>query len=483
MAGDPSGPETDGFARRLAAVGEALDEFARFGHGDPVERRGQWQSLDGPLPVVGVGADQVMAELIDLVVPNGARIAEPGFWGFVTTGPTTVGVASASAALLASPQRYTITAFNHLEEVSLRWLAQLCGLGPHMLGLYSSGGSVANLVGLGVARQWVLEQAGLDPAAEGLDGRQLRVYASTEVHHTIQRAAGVLGLGRHNVRALATDDRQRIDPSALAAALAEDRRAGRTPVAVVATAGTTNTGAIDPLRACGELAHQYGAWFHVDGAYGLPGSLDPRIASRYDGLELADSAIVDPHKWLSAPVGVAATFVRDRAIMHRAFTQGPADYLEGSFSDDIEASMDHMGVPYSDFGVELSAPARGVQLWAILRELGVEGVRRRVMFDNDLARRLSDEARDHPRLESLIEPELSIACIRYVPDRPESVDLDVLNTTLLRRLVRETPFLPSATIVNGVYAIRPCFINPRTTVEMVDAFAERLVALGDEVTR
>ncbi|MDH3707068.1 MAG: hypothetical protein OES57_13440, partial [Acidimicrobiia bacterium] len=181
MAGDPSGPETDGFARRLAAVGEALDEFARFGHGDPVERRGQWQSLDGPLPVVGVGADQVMAELIDLVVPNGARIAEPGFWGFVTTGPTTVGVASASAALLASPQRYTITAFNHLEEVSLRWLAQLCGLGPHMLGLYSSGGSVANLVGLGVARQWVLEQAGLDPAAEGLDGRQLRVYASTEV--------------------------------------------------------------------------------------------------------------------------------------------------------------------------------------------------------------------------------------------------------------------------------------------------------------
>jgi aromatic-L-amino-acid/L-tryptophan decarboxylase len=182
-----------------------------------------------------------------------------------------------------------------------------------------------------------------------------------------------------------------MDVGALRAAMTADRAAGVLPLAVVAAAGTTNTGAIDPLREAGELAKEFGAWFHVDGAYGLPGILDARVSPLYDGLELADSAIVDPHKWLGAPVGVAATFVRDRAILHRAFTQEPADYLEGAFaSDDVQVSLDDMGVPYFDFGVELSSPPRGVQVWAILTELGVEGLRRRVVDDNNFARQVAD---------------------------------------------------------------------------------------------
>ncbi len=205
-----------------------------------------------------------------------------------------------------------------------------------------------------------------------------------------------------------------MDLGALAAALDRDRRAGILPVAVVAAAGTTNTGAIDPLRGAGDLAHAHGAWFHVDGAYGLPGILDDRVAPLYDGLELADSAITDPHKWLGAPVGIAATFVRDRSILHRAFTQEPADYLEGAFSsDDVQSTLDNMGIPYFDFGVELSAPPRGVMVWAILRELGVEGVRARIVADNDFARYLAARAHEHPRLEVLAEPVLSICGFRY----------------------------------------------------------------------
>jgi aromatic-L-amino-acid/L-tryptophan decarboxylase len=465
----------------LERVSVALDEFLLGEHADPMTRRDQWMgALEGPLPDEGIGGDGVIDELVRSVVPNGARINEPGFWGWITSEPSAVATAASLAANVASPQRYTLTAFNYLEELSLEWLAQLCGLGSDMRGVYSSGGSVANLVALGAARQWALEQRGIDTAADGLGDTRTAVYASAESHHTILRAAGVLGLGRRSVRLIPSDERQRLDPVALARALEDDKHLGVVPLAVVATAGTTNTGAIDPLRECGELARRYGAWFHVDGAYGLPGILDHRVRHLYDGLELADSAIVDPHKWLGAPTGIAATFVRDRSILHRAFTQEPADYLEGSFGDpdDAQSSLESMGIPYGDFGVELSSPARGVVVWSILRELGRSGVTRRVTRDNDFARQLAAVVRRTDHLELLSEPVLSICCFRY--RRDGIADLDSLNQQVHQRLLRETPFLPSATVVNGAFGLRPCFINPATTSELVDGLANAVVRLGDE---
>jgi aromatic-L-amino-acid decarboxylase len=473
-------PETGAFGEHLARIGAELDAFLRFEASDPVTRLDQWRAvLTGPAPVEGIGAKAVVDELARVLIPNGARISDPRFWGFITTGPTTMPAVAAAAATVAAPQRYTINAFNLVEELSLDWLAEICGLPAGMKGVYVSGGSVANLVGLGAARQWAFEQMGIDPAAQGLDGRPVAVYASTEAHHTVQRAAAVLGLGRSAVRAVPTDERQRMDPDALAAMLDEGQRDGVLPVAVVATAGTTNTGASDPIRTTGELAREHGAWFHVDGAYGLVGVLDDRVSDAYDGLELADSAIVDPHKWLAAPVGVAATFVRDREILHRAFTQEPADYLEGSFvtGDDVQSSFDSIGVPYGDFALELSAPARGVMVWATLREIGVDGLRARIATDIDYARRVTDRAREHPRLEPLTDPQLSVACIRYVAPRE---DLDALNQRVLRRVVRETPYVPSATLVRGAFAIRPCFINARTTPDQVDAFVDAIVMIGDD---
>jgi aromatic-L-amino-acid decarboxylase len=297
----------------------------------------------------------------------------------------------------------------------------------------------------------------------------------------VHRALWVLGIGRAALRVVPVEDRQRMDVRALERVLREDAAAGVVPVAVCAAAGTTNTGAIDPLRAVGELAHAHGAWFHVDGAYGLPGILDPRVAPAYDGLELADSAIVDPHKWLGAPVGVAATFVRDREVLFRAFTQEPADYLEGSFeAGDAVVSLDSLGVPYGDFGVELSAPARGVCVWAILREVGREGMRARIVADDDLARALAARARAHPRLESLTEPELSICCVRYTA--PGAGDLNALNAAVHRRLLRETDLMPSTTMVGGRLAIRPCFINARSTPDIADRLADAIIALGDELS-
>jgi len=478
----PHRPLLGELAATLANVGVALDAFLDE-RVDAVTRRGQWtDALTGPLPAHGVGAEATLDELTQVVIPNGTRLAEPGFWGWITAGPSTVPLAAAAAASLAAPQRYTITAFNYLEDLSLDWLAQLCGLGAHMRGVYSSGGSVANLVALGAARQWAYEQHGVDPSVDGTAALRPAIYASAQTHHTVQRAAAVLGLGRASVRLVPTDDQLRMRPAALGQMLRADRGDGLTPVAVVATAGTTNTGSIDPLRALGELAGEFGGWFHVDGAYGLPGILDERVAGRFDGLVLADSAIVDPHKWLNAPIGVAATFVRDRAILQRAFTQEPADYLEsvaGSGDASVEVSLDAMGVGFADMAVELSAPSRGVVVWSILRELGRDGVTARIRADNDLARRLADLVRAHPRLELMAEPELSICCFRYRAQA--SADVDELNQELLRRLHRSTPYLPSSTRVHGSWALRPCFINPRTTPQMVDAFAAAVVRIGDEL--
>ena len=192
-------------------------------------------------------------------------------------------------------------------------------------------------------------------------------------------------------------------PGALRDSIRSDLSGGILPMAIVANAGSTNTGIIDPIQAIGEVAAEFGIWFHIDGAYGLPGILDERVAPLYRGLEMANSIIVDPHKWLGASVGIAATFVRDREILYRAFTQEPADYLEGSIEQpgvaqaSIEHSMDSFGIPYFDFGIELSSPARGVVVWALIREIGVQGLRERIVRHNDMARYIANFARHRLR--------------------------------------------------------------------------------------
>lgn len=465
----------------LARVGAGLDQFLKFEHSDAFVRRDSWKAaLNTPLPEHGVGIDVVIRELVESIIPNGSQIAKPGYTGYITTGGTSASTLATAAASIASPQRHTVTAFTLIEELSLDWLAQMCGLG-NMKGIYSSGGSVANLVALGGARQSAFEKSGYDPARDGVN-RAVSVYASSECHHTIQRAGGVLGIGRRAIKSIACDDQGRMRVDALQTAIDRDLRDDILPMAIVANAGTTNTGAIDPLKSIGLLAREHGIWLHVDGAYGLPGILDQRLSHLYEGLELVDSVIVDPHKWLGASVGVAATFVHDRDLLERAFTQEPADYLEGSVDDidtanaQLEHSMDTLGIPYFNYGVELSAPCRGIVVWALIREIGVAGLRERVVRHNDMARDLADFCKQHPNLELLLEPTLSVCCFRYVSSQIE--DLDQLNQNIHRRLVRENEYLPSTTRIKGQLALRPCFIGARTGYSQVDGLTQAVIRIG-----
>ncbi len=474
--------ETGHLCDLLSQVGAGLDEFLKFEHPDAFATRKDWhEALDKPLPEHGIGIDSVTQELIRHVIPNGSPVIKPGFSGYIVTGPTTAPAIASAAASIASPVRYMPTAFNFLEELSLTWLAEMFGLSD-MKGIYSSGGSVANLIGLGAARQFAFEKIGLDPARDGVD-RAVSVYASSECHNTIQRSGGVLGIGRRAIKPIDCDEEGRMRVDALEAAIEEDRRNNVMPMAIVATAGTTNTGAIDPLQSIGQVARAEGIWLHVDGAYGLPGVLDERLSHYYRGLELADSVIVDPHKWLGVTTGISATFVRDRNLLERAFTQESSAYLEGTLEQSgseqasIEHSMDDFGVPYFNYGLELTSPCRGIAVWALIREIGVAGMRDRIKRHNDMARNLAELCRQHAKLELLLEPTLSVTCFRYVSSQPQ--DLDLLNQRLYRCLVRENEFLSSTTRVNGRLALRPCFIGARAEPRHVEGLIQAVLRIGD----
>jgi glutamate/tyrosine decarboxylase-like PLP-dependent enzyme len=334
------------------------------------------------------------------------------------------------------------------------------------------------------------ERLGLDPAEEGVARIPTpRLYASTEVHSVISRAAAILGLGRSALCAIPTDAALRLDIGALRAQLARDRAAGCTPLAVVASAGTANTGAVDPLPDLVRLCQEQGIWLHVDGAYGLLGILDERVAPLYGDLSVADSLVLDPHKWLAAPVGCGSVFVREASLLRRAFTLTGASYLQQAepHEEAILSAFESWGHPYGDYGLESSSPSRGCLVWAILKEIGAEGVRSRVCRHNDYARTLAALVVRSACLQLMAPITLSICCFRYVPVPLQGQDdeaatnlLNRLNREILRRMRGRGRCIPSSTVIGGNFVLRACYINPRTRHDEVEALVQEVEECGAE---
>ena len=313
-----------------------------------------------------------------------------------------------------------------------------------------------------------------------------RVYASTETHHVVGRALGVLGMGRRNLRMIPLDRAGTIDLDLLQAALDEDLAAGRTQVAVVGCAGDVNAGRVDPLPELARIAHERGIWLHVDGAYGGFGLLDDRVRDRYGDVTAFDSFAIDPHKWLAAPVGTGAAIVRDEGILGRAFTIETGDYDSERHAaggeGDPGSPFDDLGLGTPDWGVDFSTPARGLAVWAILREVGADGVRERIVRHDDCARRVAQRARESDELELLAEPVLSICCFRFRPAGwDDEARLDALNDAVLHEVRARGRIVTSGTRVNGAFAIRPCFVNPRTTPADADALVDEVLIVGREL--
>jgi aromatic-L-amino-acid/L-tryptophan decarboxylase len=478
----------------ISTILPGLERFMRFESPDEIAaRRGEWTDIfDEPLPAVGVGADAVLMTLRDVVIPNGLRVGNPVFSGWMSIMPSAVPAATALAATIAGPQRWWVQTFNTLEHVAQRWLAHLLGLSPSHQGLFTSGGAVANLVALTAARQHAAEQLGIDAADVGIAAiPHPRFYATSETHHVVRRAVSVLGFGKQAVVTISTDEQLRMDVAALRARLQRDRNDGCTPIAILATAGTTNSGAIDPLPELAALCREESIWLHVDGAYGLLGTLDPTVAPLYGDLAAADSLVLDPHKWLNAPLGSGAVFVRDRALLRRTFALGTAAYLDDEHAEDGGAPLGSQfadyGYEFHEIGVELSAPPRGVHVWAILKELGADGVRARVRRNIALAHYLAELVNRSPVLELTVPVTLSICCFRYVPPGlPVSQDADSLtllnhiNRDVLYRIQSRGRSIPSGTTVHDKFVIRPCYLNPRTTEADIEALVEEAERCGAE---
>jgi aromatic-L-amino-acid decarboxylase len=470
----------------VSTILPALDAFNRFEGPDRSSIRSEWAPiLDEPLPESGVGVDRVMEILRDTVIPRGLRVGHPGFTSWVTTAPSTTAAAGHLASAVVSPQRWWMQPGNHIDGMAVRWVIELLGFPSSFVGTFTSGGSTANLVGIGGARQHAAEKLGIDAALDGITAiPEPRIYASPEVHHVVTRAMGVLGLGRRNLRTVELDAGRRADLRQMEAFIREDLAAGRTPMAIVGNAGDVNTGIVDPLPQMAQLAREFDIWFHVDGAYGGWGMLDERVEAAYGDRGLYDSFAVDPHKWLAAPVGTGLAICRDGELLSRAFTIEPGAYdrERNQVADpvgDAESPWGALGGGTPDWGVDFSTPTRGIPVWAVLKEIGAEGMRERVRRHNDFARMVADHARREPELELLAEPQLSIACFRYRPQGwDDEEQLAELNAAILADLRRVGRSLPSSTNVGGAFAIRACYINPRNDREHVELLVADVLEAG-----
>ena len=428
--------------------------------------------LERPLPARGASPesllDQVGREILSHPMGNG----HPRFFGWVNSPPAPIGVV---AEFLGAALNPSCAGGDHaaiyVERATVRWLMELVGFPVEgSMGLLVSGGSMASLTCLAAARHRAAAADGWDVRARGVAGAPapLVLYLSEEGHSCIRKAAEVLGLGRDAVRTVPVDEDFRLDVGALRDAVRADRAAGRRPFCVAASAGTVNTGVIDPLGAVADLCQAEGLWLHVDGAYGAVGAADPALAPRYAGLERADSLALDPHKWLSVPVECGCALVRDGRLLRDTWSLVPV-YLR------TEEGKGFGGLPwYSEYGFQQTRGFRALKLWMILQHLGRDGVAALVRRHVDLARRLAAAVDAAPDLERIALGDLSVVCFRFAPPgwAGDAAQLDSLNKLLVERIQADGRTFLTGTVLRGRFALRACVLHYGTTETDVDALID-----------
>jgi aromatic-L-amino-acid decarboxylase len=432
--------------------------------------------LDEPLPERGASPDEILDQFCQRILPHPMGNGHPRFFGWVNSPPAPVGVL---ADFLAAAMNPSCAGGDHaavyLERCCTRWLMELVGFPTEgSMGLLVSGGSMASLTCLAAARHRAAARDGWNVREEGLQGNRppLTLYLSEEGHSCVRKSAELLGLGTSGLRTVPVNDRFEMDVGALRKMVSADRAAGRRPFCVSATAGTVNTGAIDPLDELADFCGREDLWLHVDGAYGAFGVLDPDRALRYAGMARVDSLALDPHKWLSVPVECGCVLVRDGAMLREAFSLVPP-YLR------TEEGKGFGGLPwFSEYGFQQTRGFRALKLWAVLRHAGRAGLASVVSRHVGLARRLGALVDTSPDLQRLAPVELSVVCFRYVGDElgGDENRLNALNKVVMERIQAGGEAFLSGTVLRGQFALRACVLHYGTT-------EEDLAALLDVVRR
>lgn len=411
--------------------------------------------VDEPLPRHPQPVEDGLRRYFGELVPHATFVNHPRFFAYVPGPGSWFGALAEFAA--AATNLFTGTwlggaAMARLEVVVLGWLRDALGLPSQFEGILTSGGSVANLIALAAAR----ERCG--------DAARAVLYGSTETHHSLAKAARLLGFGKQHVHLLPVDRQHRLAADALHAAIAQDRARGLVPCCIVANAGTTNTGAIDPLAALADVAAQERLWLHVDGAYGAAAALLPEFRDRLGALGRADSITLDPHKWLYAPFESGCLLARDIDAVRAAFT-GDADYMQ-----DVPRDV----VNFFERGPELTRGNRALKLWLLLRSAGFDAIAAAIRADLAHCRLACELLAADPRIQIVTEPELSVFTFR-VRGGAEA------GRRLWQAILRDGTLLLSSTQIQGGFALRWCVVSHRTTAADIELAVARVRGLLDQL--
>lgn len=416
----------------------------------------------GDAPAEGIG-DEAFHALASIF--EHSRPASPRFFGYVFGSGEPIGMLGEFAATVL---HQNVTAWRSapaavtIERTVVRWLADAIGCYGYT-GSLTLGGSFANLMGLCIARE------AKAPANQSGVRRGSVLYCSSEAHMSIQKAAALLGLGHDAVRLIEVDEMFRMPTERLRQEIMHDLENGKTPIAVVASAGTTTTGSIDPLAEIADLCQEFDLWLHVDGAYGAFAAMV--IPEAFRGLARADSISLDPHKWLYQPNGCGCLLFRDPTAAQSAFAHS-GEYARALSDDPIE------GFAFFDESMELSRPFRALKIWLSLRYHGLKAFQESIREDLGLAQLLADLVDAEPLLERLAPVSLSAVCFRHVG---KTGDLNVLNRTILDKVVRRGRVYLSNARIGDAFALRACVVNHRTTKEDIQSIIDEVLASEEEV--
>lgn len=440
-------------------------------------------SFAGPVPRDGAGAAAAYDAFVERVMPYTNRNVHPRFWGWVQGQGTPLAMMAEMLAAGINPHLAGFDQAPKLVELEvIRWLATLFGMPADASGVMVSGGTMANTVGLAVARHamtaragWDVKEDGLFADADGAPRPRLVFYGSSETHNWARKAAELLGLGNRSFRRVPVDAEHRIDVAALTAQLDADRAAGLMPFCVIGTAGTVNTGATDDLVALADLCAREALWFHVDGAFGALACLSDELRPALAGIERADSLAFDLHKWGSMPFECACVLVRDPAV-HRAAFASSASYIAPT-----PRGLMAGGIPFAERGLELTRNFKALKIWMSLHAHGVDHYARLVEQNVRHARALAEMVRAHPSLELLAPVPLNIVCFRFVAAGIDDDRLNAVNQEILLRLQERGLAIPSGTQLEGRYALRVANVNHRSKMSDFEALVADVVRLGDEI--
>jgi len=432
------------------------------------------EMLDEPLPVSAQSVERILETWSRVILPHSRRNGHPRFFGYVCTSADPVGMlADALASALNNP----VTAWRsapaaaEIERLVVRWLDALTGFGGGG-GLLVSGGSMANFHALACALIRAEERSGLGDGSR----HRLTAYLTREAHVSLRKALQVLGVPSRNVRVIGIDDARRMRVDDLSARLAEDAGSGLVPAVICASAGTANTGAIDPLADIAHISRNGGIWYHIDGSYGAPAVMTPDYRWMADAFAMADSLSLDPHKWLFAPPDAGCILLRADESARRAFMLH-SEYTTVSETDPIERFA------FFDHGLEMSRRFRGLKIWMILKARGSAAIADVIARDIALRQHLDARIAAEPRLEAL-GSQLSISCFRYVPaDGVPADSVNALNAAILGRLNREGDCYMSPTVLDDRYALRVCIVNFRTQAADIEFLVDRILQIGGEIER